>query len=211
MNNIVIVSYNCDELGNYFQLCNADLQQYIIDTSLSIAVHCEHNNCDREILHDKLKEFDDDYIVSIYAHGEEENYIKRTKNRIRTNKNEDLINIENAMHSYTNAIVYSTSCYAANELGETMHLYGCKLFFGYKAKSYLSLLYKDDFIEMDNFTLKLILDAEIIDGRELYKKTNKFLTDKIKEMRTKNPLVAPLIIHNREAFTIYHNKIVYPN
>ena len=203
MNNIVIVSYDCDELGDYFKLCNIDLQQYISDNHIEIDVHCEHDNCNRENLHSKLIEFTDNYIISIYAHGE--------NNRIKNNKKEDLINMDDAKSHYHNAIVYSTSCFTANELGVEMHNYGCKFFFGYKAKSYLSLNHKSDFIEMDNYTLRLILDEKTIDGRVLYEKTDKYFIAKLNELRVINPLLAPLIMHNRESFVIYHNRKEYPS
>lgn len=202
MNDIIIVSYQCDELGDYFQLCNKNLQCFIKYESIEITTHCEHNNCNRSDLHTKLDAFDDDYIVIIYAHGEND--------RIRDNNKKDLITIDDAMKYYNNAIVYSIACYSANELGTTMHNYNCKFFYGYTKKSYIVFMYKDIFIELDNFALKEILKHKDIDPISLCQKINHVFDEKIEEMKSENLMVAPLIMHNRESYKIYKNKHEYP-
>ena len=202
MNDIVIVSYECDELGSYFKLCNENLQDYIHFKQYKLTSHCQHNSCDRDTLHNKINEFEDDYIVTIYAHGDD--------CRIRNNEQEDLINLDDATRYYNNAIVYSTACNSANELGKTMHGYNCKLFFGHTKKSYVVLMYKDTFIELENYALKEILDEPEFDPLQLCQKIDNFFDTKIDYMKKENPLVAPLIMHNKESYKIYKNRQEYP-
>lgn len=202
MNDIVIVSYECDELGNYFELCNKDIQTYINYKKYVMTPHCQHNSCTRDELHNKIDGLSDDYIVTIYAHGED--------SRIKNNEKEDLINLDDAEKYYNNAIVYSAACNSANVLGKTMHSYNCKLFFGHTKKSYVVLMYKDTFIELENFALKEILDQPEFDAHELCQKIDNFFDIKIIEMKETNPLVAPLIMHNKESYKIYKNRQEYP-
>lgn len=202
MKDIVIISYHCDKVGDYFLQCSENLKTFIKFKDLDIKTHCDHDNCNRVDLHAKLKLFDDNYVVVIYAHGE--------NNRIRDNKQEDLINNDDAMQYYNNAIVYSTACYSANELGQTMHKYNCKFFYGYTKKSYIISMYQDTFIELDNFALKEILENQDIIPTELCKKINCIFDEKIEEMKSENLMVAPLIMHNKESYKIYKNKQEYP-
>ncbi len=203
MKDILIVSYECDRIGNYFKLCNQNLQDFIKFKQFNMNIHCTHNMNNRESLHSKLEEFSDDYIVSIYAHGEDD--------RIKNNENEDLINISDARTHYNNAIVYSTACYSANKLGVQMHAYNCKLFFGYIKKSYIVSMYKDTFIELDNFALKEILDNSNIDPTLLCEKINSIFDNRIEEMKKINLMVAPFIMHNKESYKIYKNQKEYPS
>ncbi|MCV6607819.1 MAG: hypothetical protein OIF32_06360 [Campylobacterales bacterium] len=202
MNDIVIVSYHCDELDNYFQLCNEDIQTFIKLKQLDIETHCLHDECNRTSLHEKLNTLADNYVVSIYAHGE--------NHRIRDNELQDLITIDDSMKYYNNAIVYSTACYSANEIGRKMHLYNCKIFYGYTKRSYVVYMYKDSFIELDNFALKEILVDHSIEPTNLCEKTNYAFDKKIEEMKDLNLMVAPLIMHNRESYKIYKNRQEYP-
>jgi hypothetical protein len=202
MKDIVIVSYYCDELGDYFQQCNENLQHFIKFQDLNITTHCKHDNCNRDDLHKTLSNLNDNYLVTIYAHGEH--------NKIKDNSDADLITIDDAMKYYNNAIVYSTACYAANGLGKEMHRYNCKFFYGYTKKAYIVSMYKDTFIELDNFALKKILQNKDIEPVELCKNINSFFDEKINDMRIHNPMVAPLIMHNRESYKIYKNRQEYP-
>lgn len=202
MSDIVIVSYDCDELNDYFWLCNEDIQTFIKYKQLDVTTHCIHNECNRLNLHEKLDTLVDNYIVVIYAHGE--------NHRIRDNDKNDLITTEDAMKSYNNAIVYSTACYSANKLGMTMHNYNCKFFYGYTKKSYVVSLYKDTFIELDNFALKEILEDQDMCPTYLCKKINCIFDEKIEEMRRNNLMVAPLMMHNKESYKIYKNRQEYP-
>ena len=203
MKNIFIVSYECDTLKNYFLLCNKDIQSFIKSHDETIKAYCEHNTCNRSLLHEKLSSYNDDYIVSIYAHGNDDTVVDNEQN--------DLINMVDAKVSYNGAIVYATSCYTANTLGKEMHSYNCKFFFGYTDKSYVVLSEKELFIELDNFALKKIFLTNSIDGKSISDATDNFFWDKVKEVETINPMLAPLIMHNKEAFKIYHNRIEYPN
>jgi hypothetical protein len=203
LNNIFIISYDCSRLGNYFLCCNKDIQSFLSTYFAKTTIRCTHNNCDRNILHSELSSCEDNYVVTIYAHGKDDKIIDNSEN--------DLINIDDARSSYNNAIVYSTSCYSANQLGIEMHKYGCKFFFGYSEKSYVCMSSKDIFIELDNFALKKIFLNNTIDGQTIYEETNTFFENKLEEMRDINPLVAPLIMHNKESFKIYHNQMIYPS
>jgi len=201
--NVFIVSYDCSRLGDYFLCCNEDIQSFLSINSPATTIRCTHNSCDRTLLHSELSSYEDDYVVTIYAHGEDDKIIDNSEN--------DLINIDDARSSYNNAIVYSTSCYSANQLGIEMHNYGCKFFFGYSNKSYVCMSNKDTFIQLDNFALKKIFLNNTIDGEKIYEETNTFFEDKLEEMKAVNPLVAPLVMHNKESFKIYHNRMIYPS
>lgn len=202
MKNIFVISYDCDNLGDYFKKCNEDLQYFINSKKFSeTVIHCKHNLCNRENLHNELKKHNENYLVVIYAHGDKDKIIDNNKN--------DIINIDDAMN-YNNAIVYSSACYSAEELGKKMHLYTCQLFYGYFRKAYIVSLYKETFIELDNFALKEILQDEDIEPIELCKKIDKYFDARIEEMSSINKLVTPLLMHNRESYKIYKNKEEYP-
>ena len=203
MTSIFILSYDCSKLGDYFLRCNEDIQSFLSTNSPKTTIRCTHNSCDSTLLHTELSSYTDDYVVTIYAHGEDDKIIDNSEN--------DLINMTDAKSSYHNAIVYSTSCYSANKLGIEMHKYGCKFFFGYSEKSYIGMSHKDKFIELDNFALKEIFLKNTIEGKVIYEITNAFFEDELEKMKKTNPLIAPLIMHNKESFKIYHNRTAYPS
>lgn len=79
----------------------------------------KHNLCCKRKSSQWIKKHNENYLVVIYAHGDKDKIIDNNKN--------DIINIDDAMN-YNNAIVYSSACYSAEELGKKMHLYTCQLF-----------------------------------------------------------------------------------
>lgn len=119
MNDIFIVSYDDSKLGDYFSLCNNDIRKFLQNNHPSVNIHNFHNQT-THLLHGELSSHNNDYIVAIYAHGD--------NNKVVDQNGDDLINMKDAESSYHNAIVYSTSCNTANELGSKMHNYGCKFF-----------------------------------------------------------------------------------
>ena len=205
MNNIVIVSYDCTELSDYFKKCNEDIKTFISYKNITINIDCNHNS-DRNTIHKNINKYTDNYIVSIFAHGE--------KDRIVDNNKNDLINIDDAKTYYNNAVVYSGACLSANELGFTMQNYNCKLFYGYTKKFYLAPFCKDTFVELNNFALKELLMDISIDPRELCRKIDKFFDDKMDYFSHYESITAlllnPMIMHNKESYVIYKNRDRYP-
>ena len=65
MTNIFIVSYDCSKLGDYFLCCNEDIQSFLSINFPETSIHCTHNGCDSALLHSKLLDYTDDYVVSI--------------------------------------------------------------------------------------------------------------------------------------------------
>jgi len=205
MNNIVIVSYDCTELSDYFKKCNEDIKTFISYKNITINIDCNHNS-DRNTIHKNINKYTDNYIVSIFAHG--------CDDRIVDNDENILINTDDAIIYYNNAIVYSGACLSANELGTTMHSNNCKLFYGYTKKFYLSPFSNDTFVELNNFALKELLINENIEPKELCEKIDKFFNDKIEYFSNHEPISAlfinPMIMHNKESYVIYKNRKNYP-
>ena len=79
----------------------------------------------------------------------------------------------------------------------------CKLFFGYSDEAQFSCEHKDIFVEMDNYTLKIIISEGSIDKENLKQRTETFFRDKLNIMRMECPIIAPMIMHNKECFQIY--------
>ncbi|BFU77671.1 hypothetical protein ALC152_08860 [Arcobacter sp. 15-2] len=196
MNDIFIISYTCKRLGDYFYLCNIDLQDFIKTLENKIQIHCSHQSCKNDLLHKSLSQYSENYIVTIYAHGNNDKVVDELNN--------DLITLDDSKKFYKNSIVYSTACKTANNLGLSLVKEGgCKLFFGYSDSSHISTLHKADFVEMDNFTLKLILSENTTDKDYLKAKTEEFFQKKLHESRMQNPIIAPMIMNNKECFQIY--------
>lgn len=196
MNDIFIISYNCSINEDYFLKCNQDIQQFISSYRSDMNIHCTHHDCKRETLHEKLSSYNDEYIVAIYAHGDE--------NRVVDQIFRDLINLDDSRSYYENSIVYSTACKTAVNLGKELITKGkCKLFFGYSDEAQFSHDHKEIFVELDNYALKIIISEENLDKEYLRQKTEIFFKEKLKEMRMNCPIIAPMIMNNKECFEIY--------
>jgi hypothetical protein len=205
MNDIVIVSYDCSELADFFKKCNEDIKNFISLKNINITVDCNHN-LDRDTIHANISQYHNNYIVSIFAHGKDD--------KIVDNEENILISIDDAKIYYNNAIVYSGACLSANELGLIMHSHNCKLFYGYTKKYYLSPYCNDTFVQLNNFALKQLLQDIDIEPVALCKKIDEFFDNQMEYFSSHEPTTAlllnPLIMHNKESFVIYKNREIYP-
>lgn len=196
MNDIFIISYNCSINEDYFFKCNMDIQTFIINLNNGMNIHCNHHSCNREVLHKKLSEYNDNYIITIYAHGNADKVVDQYF--------ETLIDLDDSKIYYENSIVYSTACKTAVTLGKELINSGkCKLFFGYSDDAQFSHKHKDIFVELDNYTLKIIISENTINKEYLKQKTETFFREKLNEMRMTCPIIAPMIMNNKECFQIY--------
>lgn len=203
MNDIIVISYDDEILGQYFKKCRNDLENFIqLHSELSPDIHCMHNNCNQTNVLDQIKSLDDNYCVIVYAHGSEES--------IKDQHGSILIHKDDASN-FHNAVFYSTACNNAESLGIEVIRYGCKLFFGYKKVSYgiedgSYPIYDTFFVESDNFAIKEILNG-CNNGKELYDKTYDFIYSCCLKLEEIDDALVPFLFHNLESFKI----IEYPN
>ncbi len=199
MNDLVVISYQDERLGTYFESCRNDLKSFLSIECISINTHCDHNGCSKEILNEKVASLDDNYAVITYTHGNKSAVI---------DQDENVLICESECINYGNAVFYSIACSNAKLLGSTLINYGAKLFFGYSEDTYglqgEQNEFIDVFVESENFALKKIL-LGTNDGETIYNDTYDFFTKKIKQLKEQDKSLAPLLLHNREAIQLYTN------
>jgi hypothetical protein len=201
MKDLIILSIADSSLNDYFKKCRNHLELFISKQALKLTIHGEHGTFTQKTLEKKIQCFTDRYALIIYAHGTETSVIDKENNRVLLD--------EKQVPILENSLVYSTACFNASSLGFLLSNYGCKLFFGYANKSYISCTdtyVEEIFIETDNFALIKILSGET-NCTLLAEKTEKFFKKKYNDIKYNYYEDAVLLMHNKEAVRFYQNRV----
>ncbi len=199
MTDIIIVSFSDSDLNEYFEKSRLYLEEFISSAAIAVNVHGVHNSLTKAGLEIIIQKFEDKYAIVIFAHG--------TENSVLDSQGGNIVLHEDQAKDLNKAIVYSTACYNASSLGFKMSHYGCKLFFGFSGKSYVTDI--DDyitntFIQTDNYAFIQILSGEE-DCKSLSGNTETFFKHKYDEIKDSYPESAVLLMHNKEAVRFYEN------
>lgn len=201
---LIIIYCDCASLGRRAAQYAEHIKN-VVKKDTNIKVHELYNKTRGEIKQ-MLSNFNSNYTVAIYAHGD------RERKSIYDNiKKADIITLEDAAEDYRGAIVYSIACYGAIGIGKSMYSNGCHIFYGFKdeMRTYINeskeedKLLKNIFLTADNYGLMLLLDNPNIDIDELCDKIDKKYEDCIQELRECYPDLLPIMMHNKETYIIY--------
>lgn len=64
---------------------------------------------------------------------------------------------------------------------------------------------------MDNYGIKYMYLNDCIDGKTIFNEIDKFFAKCLYNIRVKYPMLAPIIMHNKESFVVYYDKVKYPS
>lgn len=203
MINILIAYDNQNHnLGRYFEDCKSDLINFLDEhgelvNSISEIPSIRCNVAYIDLVIPKINQVP--FIFVAYTHG--------ISDGLRCN-GDSFVSTENT-HHFENSLFYTTACLSGRILAPDLINKGCKAFIGFKEESevFENNLYRQLFIECDNYALKKLISTNATIG-ESYDSTKRFYSSKIDKLIElgEDPLYIAALVANKEALICIGDK-----
>jgi hypothetical protein len=196
MLNIVIAFDNQNVvLGQYFEDCQRDIVA-LLDEQNHMVKLCSlvpSAKCNVAYIDIAIPQLNSNpFIFIVYTHGLDE--------ELKCN-GAAFITMDNC-HHFANSLFYSTACLIGKKLAPELIKTGCKAFIGFKEETevFKNSLYRQTFIECDNYALKMFITSNTSVGQSFDAMKNHYTTkiDRLVEFG-EDPLFIGSLTANREA------------
>ncbi|CAM3972711.1 hypothetical protein MUGA111182_19885 [Mucilaginibacter galii] len=195
VNLLITYDDNDSTLANYFEANHTYVSGFVSELP-DIVLHSMRGlDLSQDSVTVKINEFEQKpFLFAGYSHGNCDQLL--TDNGV-------FVCADNSA-SFKDAIVYTTACGAAENLGGTLINEGCVSFIGYHDYSLAPTNedFNDLFIECENFALKRFITEDITYGDAFDSMLQKFDDEMVNMYQANEIITAMELLHNRERIDI---------
>ncbi len=202
INFVIAVDDQDAALGAYYADCNQDIAALFEehDTLIRSYSKITSTQCNVAYIDIVIPQINmNPFIFIAYTHG--------VNDGLKCNGGA-FVSIDNCRH-FINSLFYSTACLVGERLGPELINKGCRSFVGFREESevFQNTLYRQTFIECDNFAIKMFLATNASIG-ESFEAMKDYYTRKIDRLIEfgEDPLFIGALTANREALVCLGDK-----
>ena len=197
INTILVFDEQDDMLGDFFQLCQEDLNDFFSTKGLETEIISSQilSNLTVRLKIDSFNE--KPYVFAVFTHGDSKSLLKSGTN--------SFISVDEGLNIFKDSFFYAYACEAGKILGSELINSGCKCFLGYKDKVHIWSTYKTPFVNTATYGLKLFYQGNKVSTILSEIKTQ--YNQEIDILYKDDLVIASILMENRDALVCFGDDI----